>query len=139
VALWPAPFGATAAWNGSRRVARPAEYLKFKAAAAEMLRHQLERWYPALGHRIVRLEAATPLTLRDHARSPHGSLYGVKHCVAQINPQVATRAAGLYLAGQAVAAPGVLGAMVSALLTCGAILGHDRLRQAVGDVRRGGR
>lgn len=135
VALWPAPNGATAGWNGSRRRARPHDYLKFKAEAADTLRSQLERWWPALGSRILHLEAATPLTLRDYAGSPHGSLYGVKHSVAQINPMVTTRAAGLYLAGQAVAAPGVLGAMVSAFLACGAALGHDRLRRAVGEVR----
>ncbi|MBI5017236.1 MAG: NAD(P)/FAD-dependent oxidoreductase [Deltaproteobacteria bacterium] len=135
VALCPAPIGASVAWNGSRRGARPAAYDRFKAAATETLRHELEQRWPDLTRRIVHLEAATPLTLRDYAASPNGSLYGVKHSVTQINPQSRTRVPGLYLAGQAVASPGVLGAMISAFLACGNLVGHDELRRAVGAAR----
>jgi all-trans-retinol 13,14-reductase len=39
-----------------------------------------------------------------------------------------TRLGNLYLAGQSIVAPGVLGAMISGFVACGSFLGHDRLR-----------
>ena len=60
--------------------------------------------------------------------APYGAIYGVGRFAGQYNPQAATRVAGLYLSGQAIAAPGLMGAMVSAYMTCGTILGHDLLR-----------
>ncbi|NLV24085.1 MAG: FAD-dependent oxidoreductase [Deltaproteobacteria bacterium] len=81
------------------------------------------------GARLI--EAATPLTLRNHCGGPRGGIYGVRQAVGQYNPQPATRIPNVYLCGQATAAPGVLGAMVSAFLTCGHILGDDRLRREI--------
>jgi all-trans-retinol 13,14-reductase len=80
---------------------------------------------------IEQLEAvdlATPLTLEDYSVAPQGAIYGVGRFSGQYNPQAVTRVAGLYLTGQAIAAPGLMGAMVSAYMTCGSIMGHDLLR-----------
>ena len=77
--------------------------------------------------RITSLEAATPLTMRDYAHTPLGSLYGIKHRVDDHPLGARTHAAGLYLAGQSILAPGLVGAMLSSFLTCGTILGHERM------------
>jgi all-trans-retinol 13,14-reductase len=42
---------------------------------------------------------------------------------------------GVYLAGQAVTAPGVLGAALSGFVTCGTILGHDRIMKELMECR----
>ena len=55
--------------------------------------------------------------------------------VGQYNPHPVTRLAGLYLAGQAVVSPGILGAILSGLVACGSILGHDRLRKEIRSCR----
>lgn len=131
VAMCPALPAETAAWEGSTAGRRPADYLAFKAEAQEKVRGVLERCWPEAAGRVTGWGLATPLSLRHWAGSPFGSLYGVKHKVGQHNPGAATRVEGFLLAGQATAAPGLMGAVVSAYLACGSILGHDRLREAV--------
>lgn len=74
------------------------------------------------------LELATPLTLRDYSLAPQGAIYGVGRFIGQYNPHPVTRLPGLFLSGQGIAAPGLLGTVVAAYLTCGSMLGHDLLR-----------
>jgi len=131
VVIQPARFQDFAAWADSRRGARPAAYLQEKARAVETLLATVEDNCPELAGRVHPVAGATPLTLRDYCGSPTGGLYGVKHTVAQINPLPLTRFGGLYLAGQATAAAGLLGAMMSAFLCCGHIVGHEHLLQGV--------
>jgi all-trans-retinol 13,14-reductase len=61
------------------------------------------------------------------ANNPFGSIYGVKHKIGQFNPMPVTKSKTLYLAGQAVVAPGIMGAVISAFLVCGFIIGHEQL------------
>lgn len=119
----------TARWAASTTGRRPPEYRAFKEEVARRIRRRLEEDCPEVVEGVTWVEAATPLTLRDYAHSPAGSLYGAKHAVGQYNPQPVTRVGGLLLAGQGVVAPGVLGAALSALLVCGGILGHEHLRE----------
>ncbi|MBN1141362.1 MAG: NAD(P)/FAD-dependent oxidoreductase [Deltaproteobacteria bacterium] len=106
-------------------------YLAAKEAVVGRIVQRLKREAPEIvdGARVV--AAATPLTLRDYCGGPRGGIYGVKHGIGQYNPQAATRIPGVYLCGQATAAPGLLGTMVSAFLACGQIFGHERLRGEV--------
>ena len=69
--------------------------------------------------------------MRDFCGSPEGGLYGVKHRVGQYNPLPATRMRGLFLAGQAIGGAGLLGAVMSAFLCCGHIVGHATLQQGM--------
>lgn len=106
---------------------RDAAYATAKARLVQEMRDKMLHFFPPGEGGWS--EAATPRTLRDYGHSPTGSLYGVKHRVGQTNPRARTRLPGLWLAGQATAAPGVLGAMISAFLACGEIVGHEKLRQ----------
>ena len=106
---------------------RTADYRDWKEHQLERLLRLFRRHCPELGG-LEALDLATPLTLRDYALAPQGAIYGVGHYLGQYNPQPATRLPGLYLSGQAVTAPGLLGTVVASYLTCGTILGHDRLR-----------
>ncbi len=135
IAICPADPKETAPWADSRNGQRPESYQEFKARAATALISRLKRSCPELAARMASLELATPLTFRDYHQSPEGSLYGVAHRVGQYNPEPMTRIRGLLQAGQAVAAPGVLGAMVSSFLACGTLLGHERLREALRQCR----
>lgn len=131
VAIQPARFADFAAWADSRRGSRPAEYLKEKARVADQLLTVVQTNCPELAGRVHPVAGATPLTLRDYCGSPSGGLYGVKHTVAQVNPLPLTRLRGLFLAGQATTAAGLLGAMMSAFLCCGHIVGQQHLLQGV--------
>ncbi len=130
-AICPATLGQTGAWLQTRPGRRPPGYRNFKARVLSMLRDRIEECCPELKGEIEIIDGATPLTLRDFSNSPMGSLYGAKHRVGQYNPAPTTRIKGLYLVGQSVVAPGILGALISAFLACGSILGHDRLRKGL--------
>jgi all-trans-retinol 13,14-reductase len=138
IAVRPMSPEQTEVWRDSLTGSRPATYEAFKREAAEAVLGRLRAFCPEVEGSLSCIEAATPLTMRDYNHTPTGSLYGVKHMVGQRNPTTQTRVRELLLAGQAVAAPGVLGAMISGFLACGAILGHDRLRKELLACRDGG-
>jgi len=129
IGICPVLFSQTASWESSFFGKRPREYQQFKEQTLNKMRNQIERTYPDLAGSIEFIEGSTPLTIRDFCSTPLGGLYGVKHMVGQFNPHPATKIPGLFLAGQAVVAPGVMGAVISGLLACGTILGHDLMRK----------
>ncbi len=116
-------------WCDAPRGVRPPDYLRFKEAVTEKIKKHFEAMCPEWAGRIVYMECATPLTLKEQANSPYGSLYGVKHRIEQYNPLPLTRLGNLFLAGQSIVAPGVLGAMISGFVACGSIIGHELLRK----------
>lgn len=128
IAICPTPHTGSGVW--SRIPHTPAgDYDRFKKEVSSRLRAYVEAVIPELKGNIIEVECATPHTLKRFTNSPTGSLYGVKHRVGQLNPMPATKIRNLYLAGQAVTGPGILGAMVSAFLACGYIVGHETLRR----------
>ena len=129
IGISPALYSSTAPWEAPASGRRPEGYREFKEQALCRIQAQIERGYPDLAGRFRFLEGSTPLTLRDYCSSPLGGLYGAKHRVGQHNPHPTTRIPGLFLAGQAVASPGVMGAALSGFLACGSVLGHDHLRK----------
>jgi all-trans-retinol 13,14-reductase len=131
IGICPTLYGEMAPWIDSRFGSRPEGYRQFKEQAIGRMQSQIERAYPDLAGNIQFIEGSTPLTIRDFCGTPTGGLYGVKHMVSQFNPYPATRIPGLFLAGQAVVAPGVMGAVISGLLACGSILGHDVMRKEI--------
>ena len=131
IGISPARFADTAQWQGSTSGDRPAGYRRFKEDLTARMARQIARFCPELAKDAAYLEPSTPLTFRDFTSMPHGGLYGVKHMVGQYNPLPVTRLAGLFLAGQGVVAPGILGAVLSGFVAVGSILGHDRLREEV--------
>jgi all-trans-retinol 13,14-reductase len=129
IGICPTLSTATAPWESSSLGKRPESYRQFKAQVLRQIQNQIEAAYPDLAGNIQFMEGSTPLTLRDFCNTPLGGLYGVKHMVGQYNPHPVTRIPGLFLAGQSVVAPGVMGAVISGLLACGTILGHDLMRK----------
>jgi all-trans-retinol 13,14-reductase len=129
MAISPVASRVTDRWASSTLGGRCREYGAFKSEIIRKIQDRMEFFCPELKGLIEWSEGATPLTLRDYGHSPVGSLYGIKHRVGQMNPQPLTRVPGLMLAGQAVSAPGIMGAMVSAFLACGHIVGHERIRK----------
>jgi len=114
------------AWAGTRQGQRPREYTAYKTAALTTMRQALTNACPELA-RVRYVDGATPLTLKDWMGAPNGALYGARHSIDYFNPQPMTRVPGLYLAGQSVVAPGVLGAVVSGYLASGLVIGFPPL------------
>ena len=129
VAICPMSRTQTRCWEDSVSGKRPEGYRLFKNETAERIGRLIEASCPEIAGRITDIEFATPLTLRDYTNSPYGSIYGVKHRVGQYNPIPVTRLRGLYLAGQAIVAPGIMGAVMSGFLACENIVGRDHLKE----------
>lgn len=127
IGIVPAPSGQWDGWSDSLPGKRPKDYIQFKENTGNRLERYIEKCIPEIAGNILFNECATPLTLRDFANNPFGSIYGVKHKVGQYNPISVTKVKGLFLAGQATVAPGILGTVISAFLVCGFILGHQQL------------
>jgi len=128
IAMCPADLAETNPWKDSFTGSRSEGYMKFKEEiTGRMLRH-IEAACPELRGKIRPVDCSTPLTMRDYANNPFGSMYGVKHKTEQYNPFPTTRLPGLFLAGQSIVSPGLLGAIISAFVACGNILGNDFLQ-----------
>lgn len=115
-----------ARWKETRSGERGPDYEAFKAEKLARFHEGLVAACPELAS-VRFVEGATPLTVRDHIHSLEGSIYGRKHTLEHNNPQPATRVPGLWLAGQSIVSPGVLGAVISAFLCCGYIVGAENL------------
>ncbi len=96
---------------------RPQGYREWKARTADRLVQRLLNCAGDVLGDFELLDVATPLTFRDYLSSPQGGLYGVKHRLADMPLLPRTSVKGLYLSGQAVVAPGVLGALCAGFLT----------------------
>ncbi|SBV92684.1 putative All-trans-retinol 13,14-reductase [uncultured delta proteobacterium] len=125
-AIMAGSFASYLRWKDTRSGERGPRYAEFKAEKLDEFREALYVACPETAS-VRFLDGATPLTFRDYTHSPSGSVYGRKHTLMQHNPQPATRVPGLWLAGQSIVAPGVLGAVISAFLTCGFIVGAEEL------------
>lgn len=128
-AIAPFDFQHFKAWSGSSPQNRPQGYLDFKMRLKEEFERTLAKRCPELKGRVEFVDFATPLTLRNYCSSPYGSMYGAAHTVSQYNPLPVTKIKGLFMAGQSIIAPGVMGAVVSAYLTCGIICGHEQIHE----------
>lgn len=131
IAICPASIKETRQWENSLTGDRSDDYRIFKKGIVERMLRHIETSCEDLRGKIKPVDCSTPLTLRDYTNSPFGSMYGVKHKTEQYNPLPVTRLPGLFLAGQSIVSPGLLGAIISGFVACGNIVGHDNLRREV--------
>lgn len=106
---------------------RQTAYEAFKHEWTERTLDHLFRHFPELrGHcRVV--EAATPCTFERYTGHPGGAIYGAKHSVVTGEVGQLGPVHGLSLAGQSVAMPGVMGALISGMLAASFITGRQSL------------
>ncbi|MCX6306873.1 MAG: NAD(P)-binding protein [Bacteroidetes bacterium] len=116
--------------TGSRPGARGDDYEAFKEEKASKLFDFLGQQYPGFRALVKAYHTLTPLTYRDHTGTPEGSLYGIlrdyREPLRTFIP-ARTKIPNLFLTGQNLNLHGVLGVSVSAIVTCGELLGNDFL------------
>ena len=115
--ICPAHLADVPRWGVRADGGRPDGYQDWKMEVADRLVRRLSTHAGDLLGRLELLDIATPLTFRDWLSSPEGALYGIKHRLVDLPLLPRTRVEGLYLSGQAVVAPGVLGALCASFLT----------------------
>ncbi len=103
--------------GGGGNHTRSPQYRDWKERLTDRLMERLSCYAHDLVGDFEPLDMATPLTFRDRLGSPEGGLYGIKHRITDMPLLPRTRVEGLYLSGQAVVAPGVLGALCAGFFT----------------------
>ncbi len=131
IIICPEPNMGTEHWSASVPEDDSEAYKSYKDDMTGRMLAHLETSAPEFRNRITHVECGTPLTLKRYTHSPVGSIYGVKHKVDQYNPMPVTKIRNLFLAGQAITAPGIMGAVVSGFLACGSIFGHEKLMEEI--------
>ncbi len=121
------------AWEHTQTGRRGPDYLATKNQFAKQIAAGMA---PITGSfdRLQIIDVYTPLTFRDWSASPAGSAYGVMRSTDQLMSAALlnrTSLKGLYLAGQSVLAPGILGTILGSLTTVQFIIGPERFRKAV--------
>jgi all-trans-retinol 13,14-reductase len=140
VALAAARFEEWQPWAQSRTGGRPSGYMEAKhSVAARVLATACDD--DLSGAEVRVLDSFTPLTIRDYTLTPTGSAYGVKKTLSagsSTNISAVTRVKGLYLAGQSIVLPGVMGSVISGIDACGAILGREYIVKSVKEATQWG-
>ena len=118
----------------SREHERGEEYETFKHEKAEKLFDAVEKNFPGFKASIKSYTTATPLTARDYIGTDDGSLYGFAKDYREpmktfISPR--TKIPNLLLTGQNINMHGVLGVTISAVVTCGQLLGMEYLVEKI--------
>ena len=87
-----------------------------------------DREFPGLKDAIDRHYTSTPLTYRDFTGTPDGSMYGLIKDVsmgAASHVSHRTKIPNLLLTGQSINSHGMLGVMISSVVTCSALTGES--------------
>ncbi|MFH0976907.1 MAG: NAD(P)-binding protein [Spirochaetota bacterium] len=120
-------------WETTISGKRGNDYLDKKGIIAEELINIASGCIgPFKGQKI--LDTYSPLTIRDWAASPCGSAYGVLRSKEQLLKTALlnrTSVKGLYLAGQSVLAPGILGTALGSLVTVKDIVGSEAFKAVI--------
>ena len=120
-------------WTETKSGRRGTDYCTCKKQHAKLLLAEAATVLGELRGLQV-LDVATPLSYRDWLNSPRGSAYGVLRSANQtLATAMLNRTAvkGLYLAGQNVLAPGVIGTIMGSFSTVKLILGQEAFLQQV--------
>lgn len=105
---------------------RPQAYRAWKQNAVRRLVLHIEKRLPELQGAWRVFDAASALTFREWIYRSTGSLYGIRHDIMGAPLMPITRIPGLFLAGQNILLPGILGGIISAALAVGFAIGHDK-------------
>lgn len=117
-------------WEHTLSGRRGADYVAFKQRCEQRVLDKLQEIYPRIRACIRSVYSATPLTLRDFYNQKEGALYGVmKDCryIERSHIPIRTKLKNLLLTGQNIKLHGILGVPLTAILTCGELVGLEYL------------
>jgi all-trans-retinol 13,14-reductase len=126
---WEKTFNTASAVNN-----RGETYDAFKKRKAEKLLDEVEKKFPGLRDCIYAYYSASPLSFRDYIGNDDGSMYGIVKDYKDplrtfISPR--TKLPNLYFTGQNLNLHGILGAAMSGLVTCTALMGNDSIIEKI--------
>jgi all-trans-retinol 13,14-reductase len=120
-------------WEGTKSGHRTSDYVEMKKKEARRLINEAEEIFGSLQDSEL-LDVYTPLTIRDWVNSPGGSAYGVLRSSKQLLSAALlnrTSVKGLFLAGQSVMAPGIIGTIIGSLSTVKSIIRPEQFKKVL--------
>ena len=126
--MTPVPWKLFESWADTTVGRRGEIYEMLKSHLADECMRLAERVVPGLRGMVEQYYTSTPLTYRDYTLTPCGSAYGVrKDCRNLLMTTLAPRTPipNLLLTGQSLMLHGVEGVTMTALQTCGELLGKE--------------
>lgn len=126
----PMRYDAVRQWEDTTTGRRGADYEAWKAERTRELLDKLEDLYPGFSACIDKVNAASPLTIRDYYGSKEGCLSGFSKDVANIalsQVPVVTKVRNLLLTGQNNNLHGFCGVALTAITTSEALLGVNHV------------
>ena len=113
-------------WKQTRPGNRGADYSALKNRLGDELLRLAETAIPGLSGLVEYVEVSTPLTVEHYTSHPSGAFYGLPINPARfradpVGPHTAIR--GLYLSGQDVGSPGIVGALMGGVAAASQVLG----------------
>lgn len=123
-------------WENTTVGKRGPEYKQFKQKCLGRVLAQIESCIPGFKETIESSFAASPLTIRDYTASKDGTLYGTEKNIhelvkSHISPR--TKLKNLLLTGQNLNMHGILGVPLTAIQTCGELIGLNKLINKIND------
>ncbi|MDT8317006.1 MAG: FAD-dependent oxidoreductase [bacterium] len=106
---------------------RSSHYKEYKEIETSSIIDRLLAFLPEIDGKFKVVSSASPLTYESYTGTSSGAAYGLKQSVNQIKLEARTSIAGLYLAGQSILMPGLMGASISGVISAANILGMDEL------------
>jgi len=123
-------FDTVRQWKNTTIGRRGNEYKAFKQQCENKLLDMMEKIFPDFRTKIDTVFSSSPLTIRDYYGTKEGANYGtIKDCH---NPAISyisirTKIDNLLLTGQNIDLHGILGVPLTAISTCGELLGLEYL------------
>ena len=130
----PISFESFRCWEGSLPGRRGSDYEAYKQQCAESLFRRAVRIFPGLPHAVEAMYAASPLTYQYYTGSVDGSNYGFAKDYKNLHfsrllPR--TKVPNFFFSGQNLNMHGILGVPISAVITCGELLGLEVLLEKI--------
>lgn len=130
--LAPCRWSTVEKWAGTHVGHRGDDYVRFKQRMVRDCIEMAQRRIPSIAEAVNEVYSSTPLTYQSYNLVPQGSAYGLRKdwnmpLLSVLSPQTQLR--GLLLTGQSLNLHGLLGVSMTSLLTCGAAVGMDKIRE----------
>jgi all-trans-retinol 13,14-reductase len=122
------PYDVFERWGGQHWKHRGEEYDLLKQQMTARLRQELERQVPSVAGHIDYAELSTPVSTRHFMNYGKGEIYGItstpaRYAIRELGARTPIR--NLYLTGQDVSSPGIVGAMYGGVISASVALGKN--------------
>jgi all-trans-retinol 13,14-reductase len=117
-------------WRNLPVMRRGKDYEAYKMSLAKEMLARIAKVVPEVEDAIEDLYTATPLSDEWYTRNERGAVFGVSHDIGQQGmdrPMPRMRIKNLWFTGHSITMPGIMGVMINAFATCGALRGDDWL------------